>query len=189
VFKGVVCIDYRPQQSIDGLNVVFAGTGEYKPAYTRSLYSNFFERQIARAGLVRRIPYAPFDEPLASGELRSAVGDLHNYLAGGYALDSLNPLRENTAYKGNRVPTAERARYSMLGGPMPIKLSKAGATVAPLLHRYGVHAEVTVSHPSSMTTDVMADRLGRQHARNVIGVSMQKIPRGKQGDIMLHDGV
>jgi len=194
VYQGGICIDYRPQQEIKGLGLTTPGEGEVNPAYTRNLYSNFTTNNIVRDGIVRRISYAPYDEPAANSDLKSAVEDLYGYLKGsaptyGAALNLLEWYKDRIG-SGNQLPHERMTRFSVLGGPIPIKLTAdSRAVVAPLLQRSGISAAVTVAHPGTVSAGMLADRLGRQRNRNVIGVSMQKIGRCHQGDIMLHDGV
>ena len=40
-----------------------------------------------------------------------------------------------------------------------------------------------------VSDDVLASRLARKSRRNEIGVAMQMIEQGRQGDIMLYDGI
>lgn len=85
----------------------------------------------------------------------------------------------------------------LLGGELPFQFVTAEqdpvmqgtVRIAPLNIHIGARHSATVSHDTTVDTDLLAERMSRTGSRNVIGVAMQKITQNTQGDIMLHDGV
>jgi hypothetical protein len=70
-------------------------------------------------------------------------------------------------------------------------VSGAYAHVAPLSLLSGIRSEQLVRNPrAAVPTDAaLASAMSRKGRHNEIGVALQRIDEGKQGDIMLHDAV
>jgi hypothetical protein len=161
----------------------------------------------------RSLSHAPIDENGDAATLvrRSTMGyiDEASRAAVGYPLSTAAYLDLATGYVNRRDYQRRSDNLLGYGDYVPLaydRINRDGAQVArdPISNAATAYVAPLVPNTYGMTPrrqpmrnprdppeshDVIAQRLARRGRRNEIGVAMQTIEPGRQGDIMLHDGI
>ena len=180
-YKGTVCIDYSADALVlgmclyDGENCV--------PVPTQDLYAIPAKEDLIMIEgdnvYVRIVNTSEQPKTLADAQKLEQSADT--------ALTKLSNGRERG---GDDEPAAAAPDISLIGGYLPLCICKGEFRVARIGELNGsAETLITTSHPTTVDAAMLADALSAGSKTNSIGIAMQKIPSGEQGDLMLHDGM
>lgn len=173
VYKGDVCIDFSAGTHIRGLEAYFHDDGdEYKPS-----------------------PVWPLDL-YTDPEIENLIMEV-----GGYTYARLVPGDKTEAltyYKA--IADLRRIKGQVFGGSnsgeilktqLPLCICNSEYRIAPIAREAlgGADRPITTMQNTTVHAATLASHLSASHKSNSIGIAMQKIAPGHQGDLMLHDGM
>lgn len=182
-YKGTVCIDYSADTPVLGM-CIYDGE-KCSPVITQTLYTIPAKEDLImiESGDV----YVRIVDATEAPKTMQAARKLENSATN--ALFKLTALRAREGGDDERA-LAETPDTSLIGGFIPLCICNGEYRVARIGELHGsAETLTTTSHPTIVDAAMLAGALSADSKTNSIGIAMQKIPCGEQGDLMLHDGM
>lgn len=179
-YKGIVCIDYSADTLVSGM-CLYDGTQCF-PVPTLALYAIPAKEDLIM--IEGNKVYVRIVDTSEEPKTLTAAQKLEQS-----AVTALTELGNGRGRGGDDEP-GTMPDTSLIGGYLPLCICKGEFRVARIGELHGsAETLITTSHPTTVDAAMLADALSAGSKTNSIGIAMQKIPSGEQGDLMLHDGM